>query len=80
MDFSYGTSFAQAPADAYECLLHDAMCGDRTLFIREDGVERAWETVDPVLASPPPLWSYPAGTWGPEEADRLIAPGTWQPS
>jgi glucose-6-phosphate 1-dehydrogenase len=78
MDFSYGTSFVETPADAYERLLHDAMCGDRTLFIREDGVERAWEIVEPVLRSPPPLSSYPAGTWGPEEADRLIAPRAWQ--
>ena len=77
MDFSYRDSFMSAPAEAYERLLHDAMEGDHTLFAREDGVERAWKAVQPALDSPAPLCTYPAGTWGPAEADKLIAPRTW---
>ena len=73
MDFSYRGSFMEA----YERLLHDAMDGDRTLFAREDGVERAWMVVEPALENPAPLCTYPAGTWGPCEADDLIAPHTW---
>jgi glucose-6-phosphate 1-dehydrogenase len=77
MHFSYGESFTRAPAEAYERLVHDAMVGDHTLFTREDGVERSWDIVAPVLepgAAPAP---YRAGTWGPHEADLLIAPRSW---
>jgi glucose-6-phosphate 1-dehydrogenase len=77
MQFSYGDSFTIAPAEAYERLLHDAMVGDHTLFTREDGVERSWRIVAPILESDLPLAMYRAGTWGPDEADRLIAPRKW---
>lgn len=77
MDFSYRHSFMSEPAEAYERLLHDAMAGDHTLFLRQDGVERAWAVVQPVLENPPPLCLYPAGSWGPREADDLITPYTW---
>ena len=63
--------------DAYERLLHDAMLGDQTLFTRRDGVERAWELVEPLLKDPGPLHVYPAGSWGPREAEELIAPREW---
>jgi glucose-6-phosphate 1-dehydrogenase len=63
--------------DAYERLLHDAMLGDQTLFTRRDGVERAWELVEPVLDLPAPVHRYPAGSWGPREAEDLIAPREW---
>ena len=49
MDFSYGASLRTRPAEAYERLLHDSMASDQTLFLREDGVERSWEIVAPVL-------------------------------
>ena len=79
MDFSYRDSFMTEPAEAYERLLNDAMAGDSTLFLRGDNVERAWMVVQPVLDNPPPLSMYPAGTWGPREADDLIAePREWQ--
>jgi glucose-6-phosphate 1-dehydrogenase len=78
MDFSYGSSFRTRSADAYERLLHDAMAGDQTLFLREDAVERSWEIVAPVLDASGPLHPYAAGTWGPPAADGLIAPRTWQ--
>jgi glucose-6-phosphate 1-dehydrogenase len=76
MDFSYGAAFLEEPPDAYERLLLDAMVGDPTLFIRTDEVEQAWRIVDPILAAwqadRTPLAGYPAGTWGPKEADALI--------
>jgi glucose-6-phosphate 1-dehydrogenase len=76
MDFSYGAAFLEEAPDAYERLLLDAMVGDPTLFIRSDEVDQAWQIVDPILeawaADDAPLASYPAGTWGPKEADQLI--------
>ena len=78
MRFSYGESFMTQPAEAYERLLHDALNGDPTLFARSDGVDRAWQVVQPVLDASLPVCIYPAGTWGPEEANELIAPRQWQ--
>jgi glucose-6-phosphate 1-dehydrogenase len=76
MDFNYLTSFGADPPEAYERLLLDCNLGDSTLFTRRDEVELAWEHVDAIAsaweANGPPLASYPAGTWGPEEADRLL--------
>jgi glucose-6-phosphate 1-dehydrogenase len=77
MEFSYGDSFMVEPGEAYERLLHDAMDGDPTLFARDDGVLRSWQVVQPVLDAMPAICTYPAGTWGPPEADDLIAPRTW---
>jgi glucose-6-phosphate 1-dehydrogenase len=77
MDFSYAGSFKSSPPEAYERLLHDALIGDHTLFIREDEVERGWQVVQPVLDRPPPVEMYPAGSWGPEAADRIARPGHW---
>ena len=62
----------------YARLLADAMAGDGALFAREDAVEAAWAVVEPVLAEHPPASPYPQGSWGPPEADRLIAvDGGW---
>jgi glucose-6-phosphate 1-dehydrogenase len=77
MDFSYGTSFKTSPPEAYERLLHDALEGDHTLFIREDEVERGWQIIQPVLQEPPQVLPYAAGTWGPDQADALAAPSHW---
>jgi glucose-6-phosphate 1-dehydrogenase len=77
MDFSYGSSFKTSPPEAYERLLHDALLGDHTLFIREDEVERGWQIIDPVLREPPPVRPYAAGSWGPDQADELAAPLHW---
>jgi glucose-6-phosphate 1-dehydrogenase len=79
MDFSYGGSFRTRPTEAYERLLHDAMVGDQTLFLREDAVERSWEIVAPVLDAPGTVHPYAAGTWGPSAAGDLIAPRAWRP-
>ena len=78
MDFSYGGSFRTRPTEAYERLLHDAMAGDQTLFLREDAVERSWEIVAPVLDAAATVHPYAAGTWGPAAADELIAPRAWR--
>jgi glucose-6-phosphate 1-dehydrogenase len=53
------------------------MEGDHSLFIREDAAERAWEILQPVMEKPPPVVHYAKGTWGPPEAEQLIAPRTW---
>ena len=78
MDFRYGASFGSNTPEAYERLLLDAMRGDATLFTRRDEVEAQWEFIDNVFAAwardgnaPPPV--YPAGTWGPDQAEDLIA-------
>jgi glucose-6-phosphate 1-dehydrogenase len=78
MDFHYGTSFGKASPEAYERLLLDAMSGDATLFARRDEVEQAWTFIDSIEAAwhqnptPPPICQYPAGSWGPTEADELL--------
>jgi glucose-6-phosphate 1-dehydrogenase len=62
----------------YERLLGDALRGDPSLFARQDSIEAQWRIVDPVLGNTTPLHEYPVGSWGPPEADRLIAPdGGW---
>jgi glucose-6-phosphate 1-dehydrogenase len=76
MDFQYGRTFGNISPEAYERLLLDVMAGDPTLFMRRDTVEAAWRWVMPILDR----WaertdvpsSYPAGEWGPAEANRLI--------
>jgi glucose-6-phosphate 1-dehydrogenase len=63
---------------AYERLLGDAMAGDATLFARQDAVEAAWRIVDPVIHGPSELWEYDPGSWGPPQAERLVADiGGW---
>ena len=77
MRFSYESAFAPTELEGYERLIHDAMLGDQTLFTRGDGIERLWEVSAPVLERPPPLRVYEPGTWGPDEAEELIAPRMW---
>lgn len=77
MDFNYGTSFGERSPTAYETLLLDAMAGDATLYTRQDMVEASWKAVEPILE----VWesedfnfpNYAAGTWGPKEADDMLA-------
>ena len=78
MRFFYNEVFKTASPDAYETLLLDVMLGDRTLFMRGDETEAAWSVIMPILE----VWermkitdfpNYQAGTWGPEEAEVLIA-------
>jgi glucose-6-phosphate 1-dehydrogenase len=85
MDFSYAEAFGEAAAPAYETLLLDVMIGEATLFTRSDEVEAAWKLIDPLICyweehAEAPLATYPAGSWGPREADALIAEcgGKWR--
>ncbi len=57
--------------DAYERLIADALVGDERLFARQDGVEEAWRIVEPMLEPSAKVIVYPAGSWGPAEADRV---------
>ena len=78
MSFNYSDYFGGGASTGYERLLHDCMIGDATLFQRADMTEAGWSVVTPILD----LWkalrprnfpNYPAGTWGPKEADELLA-------
>jgi glucose-6-phosphate 1-dehydrogenase len=78
MLFSYQEAFRTPAPEAYETLLLDVMLGDATLFMRADQVEAAWAVVNPILQAWETLPSaafpnYAAGTWGPDEADALLA-------
>lgn len=78
MSFAYADYFGKEPSTGYERLLYDCMIGDATLFRRADMVEGGWAVVQPVLdvwtALPPRDFSnYRAGSWGPRDADELLA-------
>ena len=77
MNFNYADYFHSMPSTGYETLIYDCMIGDATLFKRADNIELGWTILAPVLEA----WSakpggefpnYPAGTWGPREADALL--------
>jgi glucose-6-phosphate 1-dehydrogenase len=78
LDFEYGRTFDTPLVEAYELLLLEAMRGDQTLFIRQEGLERAWEVLEPVFETRPVARRYNPGTWGPAEADELISPRRWE--
>ena len=80
MEFRYGTSFLSESPEAYERLILDAMRGDATLFTRNDEIEALWGIVDPILEAwaqdtTSEIPAYPAGSTGPEEANRLLDGG-----
>ena len=77
MDFHYKDLSNQRIPLAYERLIHDAIQGDATLFARTEEVLEAWKFLTPVIDAwknpqEVPLYGYPAGTWGPQQADGLI--------
>lgn len=77
LNFNYSDLGGLPTEEAYARLVEDCISGDSTLFIRSDAVEAGWRFFDPVLkywAENPeaPLYGYPAGSWGPLEADRLV--------
>ena len=85
MDFRYGSYFGQSPPEAYERLIWDCMLGDNTLFARSDEVAHSWRILTPLLdywakTSPKRFPNYSSGTWGPKEADEMIAKDrrTWR--
>jgi glucose-6-phosphate 1-dehydrogenase len=59
--------------EAYERLIGDAIDGNALRFARQDAVETAWKIVQPLLDNPGPVYPYPRGSWGPPEADRVVA-------
>ncbi|HVE63339.1 MAG TPA: glucose-6-phosphate dehydrogenase [Mycobacteriales bacterium] len=77
MDFGYGESFTESSPEAYERLLLDVLLGDPPLFPRHEEVELSWKILDPVIArwaaSRSKPAAYPAGTWGPESANEMLA-------
>jgi glucose-6-phosphate 1-dehydrogenase len=76
MDFGYGLAFTEDSPEAYERLILDVLLGEPSLFPVNAEVERSWEILDPVLdqwaaaGKPEP---YPAGSWGPKDADAMMA-------
>jgi glucose-6-phosphate 1-dehydrogenase len=85
MQFNYQESFSLPIPEAYEALLWDVMKNDATLFMRADQVEAAWQIIMPILDTRPKkrpvdFPNYAAGTWGPQEADRLLKEGYHWPS
>ena len=80
MVFSYSDAYGgnDKQPEAYETLLEDVIEGNATLFMRADQVEAAWEIIQPVLDAwqtrpPVDFPNYAPGTWGPEDAEALIA-------
>jgi glucose-6-phosphate 1-dehydrogenase len=72
LSFRYADAFGKLP-EAYQTLLRDVLTGDQALFVRSDEVEYSWGLFTPLLEKRPPVSFYPAGSWGPEEADALLA-------
>jgi glucose-6-phosphate 1-dehydrogenase len=78
MEFKYRDSFSGVLPDAYERLLMEALRGDASLFTRSDGIETAWKLVDSIAggwetSNIPDLALYRRGSWGPSEANALLA-------
>jgi glucose-6-phosphate 1-dehydrogenase len=77
LDMEFAEEGGEAPTP-YEVLLGAAMDGDSTPFTRQDSVEETWRVMAPLLDAPPPVHPYAPGSWGPPEADRLLAGvGRW---
>ncbi len=76
LDFKYNSLENYRIPDAYERLICDCIQGDATLYQREDAVKATWQFVEPVIEAwrknSVPLYSYKAGSWGPEAADELL--------
>jgi glucose-6-phosphate 1-dehydrogenase len=78
LDMEFAAEGGEGPTP-YEVLLHAAMMGNSTRFVRQDGVEETWRVMQPLLESPPPVHVYAPGSWGPTAADALAAEyGGWQ--
>ncbi|MDR2147942.1 MAG: glucose-6-phosphate dehydrogenase, partial [Tannerella sp.] len=78
MDFKYSSLNERYIPEAYERLLTDCIAGDATLYQRGDAVEATWQFVQPILdawnENPDiQIYGYPAGSWGPEQADKILA-------
>jgi glucose-6-phosphate 1-dehydrogenase len=77
MDMEFSAEGGEGPSP-YENLLHAAIIGDSTRFTRQDSVEQCWRVMAPLLENPPPVHPYAPGSWGPQEANRLLdGYGSW---
>ena len=77
LDMDFAEEGGEGPTP-YEVLLRAALVGDSTRFTRQDAVEETWRVMQPLLDSPPPVHPYALGSWGPEEAEGLVAGhGRW---
>ena len=77
LSMNFAAEGGEAPTP-YEVLLHAAMVGEMSKFKRQDVVEENWRIMQPLLDPPPPVLPYQPGSWGPEEADHLVADyGGW---
>jgi glucose-6-phosphate 1-dehydrogenase len=77
LDMEFSQEGGEGPTP-YEVLLHAALVGDTIRFTRQDAVEETWRVMQPLLDAPPPVHAYQPGTWGPKEADTLVAgSGRW---
>ena len=72
MDLEFAQQGGEGPTP-YEVLLHAAMLGDSTRFTRQDSVEETWRVLQPLLDNSLPVHPYAKGSWGPAEADELVA-------
>jgi glucose-6-phosphate 1-dehydrogenase len=70
LHFSYDEEFAALP-EAYQTLILDLLVGDQTLFVHADEVETSWALYAPLLDGRRAVFPYPAGSWGPVEANRM---------
>ncbi len=75
---THETGSSRGVLEAYERLIHDAMRGDHTLFTTAAGIEQLWDSSHMLVADPPPVRSYAAGSWGPNAIHQLIAPHAWR--
>jgi glucose-6-phosphate 1-dehydrogenase len=77
LDMEFADEGGEGPTP-YEVLLQAAMDGDSTPFTRQDSVEETWRIMAPLLEAPPAVHPYAPGSWGPKEADELLAGiGRW---
>lgn len=89
LDMEFAQEGGEAPTP-YEVLLLDALNGEGSRFTRQDGVEETWRIFQPLLDSPPPVDVYEPGSWGPRQAEAIVAghgawhhpwdPASWKPS
>ena len=76
LHFAYGEEFGEIP-EAYQTLLEDVVEGDQTLFVHAEEVEESWRLFTPLVEAGLATHDYPAGSWGPSEADALLDGADW---
>jgi len=76
LHFAYEEEFGEIP-EAYQTLLRDVVEGDQTLFVHSDEVEESWRLFTPIVEATLPTHDYPAGSWGPSEAEALLEGNRW---